>query len=81
MGTAGPGEDTPDERTCLSCTHFVDDPPSLEAEFPYLTVFGSAHSSARGLAGLCQELDRFMDPLPAINCPSFSPRAATTGRE
>jgi hypothetical protein len=81
MGTAATGAGTTDERTCMSCAHFVDDPGALEVEFPYLSVFGSAYSSARGLAGMCQRLQRFMDPLPANRCPSFTPRAETTGRE
>lgn len=59
------------ERTCQCCVHFDDDPASIEAEFPYITVFGSAYSSARGEAGICQELERFMDPIPASYCPSF----------
>jgi len=65
------------KQTCQHCAHFVDDPASIEAEFPYITVFGSAYSSARGHAGICQELDRFMDPLLAQRCPSFVPRGQT----
>ena len=61
-------------QTCQHCAHFVDDPASIEAEFPYLSVFGSAYSSARGHAGICLELDRFMDPVPASGCPSFVAR-------
>ena len=59
------------ERTCRSCLHFVDDPTRIEAEFPYLTVFGSAFSSARGDAGICERFDRFLDPMPAAFCPGF----------
>lgn len=62
------------EQTCRHCVHFIDDPASIEAEFPYLTVFGSAYSSARGNAGICQKFDRFMDPVPAQDCPSFTLR-------
>ena len=51
-----------DHRTCLHCVHFVDDPASIEAQLPNLTLFGSAYSSARGDAGLCKVLDRFLDP-------------------
>ena len=69
------------ERTCQHCVHFVDDPASIEAEFPYLTVFGSAYSSSRGHAGICKKLDRFMDPLPAKECPSFTPRGESDGQE
>ena len=69
------------KQTCQHCAHFVDDPASIEAEFPYITVFGSAYSSARGHAGICQELDRFTDPVPAKNCPSFVPRGQTDGEQ
>ena len=62
------------ERTCRQCVHFDDDPASIEAQFPYITTFGSAYSSARGHAGICQELDRFMDPVMALDCPSFEAR-------
>jgi len=62
------------KQTCQHCAHFVDDPASIEAEFPGLSVFGSAYSSARGHAGICQELDRFMDPVPAQNCHLFVAR-------
>ena len=62
------------KRTCQHCAHFVDDPASIEAAFPGLSVFGSAYSSARGHAGICQELDRFMDPVPAQNCYLFVAR-------
>ena len=65
------------KQTCQHCAHFVDDPASIEAEFPYITVFGSAYSSARGHAGICRELDRFMDPVLAPGCPSFVPRGQT----
>ena len=65
------------KQTCQHCAHFDDDPASIEAEFPNLTVFGSAYSSARGNAGICRELDRFMDPMPAQDCPSFAPRGQT----
>ncbi|MBL6974925.1 MAG: hypothetical protein ISR64_04270 [Deltaproteobacteria bacterium] len=68
------------EQTCRHCVHFIDDPASIEAEFPYLTVFGSAYSSARGEAGICHRLDRFVDPLPAQECPSFTPRGESEGR-
>ena len=68
-------------RTCRSCDHFVDDPAAIEAELPYLTVFGSAYSSARGDAGICQKLDRFMDPLPAQDCASFTLRGETDGQQ
>ncbi len=62
------------KQTCQHCAHFDDDPASIEAEIPGLTSFGSAYSSARGHAGICQAFDRFMDPVLAENCPSFAPR-------
>jgi hypothetical protein len=65
------------EPTCKSCVHFVDDPAAIEAEFPNLTIFGSAYSSARGDAGICQKLDRFLDPLPAKDCRAFALLAET----
>ena len=73
-------------QTCQHCAHFNDDPAFIEAEIPGLTSFGSAYSSARGHAGICQELDRFMDPVLAEYCPSYAPRAPkseerTTRRE
>jgi hypothetical protein len=69
------------KHTCQHCAHFVDDPASIEAEFPYMTVFGSAYSSARGHAGICQELDRFMDPVLAQGCQSFVRRGQTDGEQ
>lgn len=68
------------EQSCQSCVHFIDDPGAIEAEFPTLTVFGSAYSSARGHAGICVETDRFMDPLPAYCCPSFAPQGESSGQ-
>ena len=62
------------ERTCQHCVHFIDDPASIEAEIPNLTMLGSAYSSARGHAGICRKTDRFLDPLPARDCPSFTLR-------
>jgi hypothetical protein len=62
------------KQTCQHCAHFSDDPAFIESEIPGLTSFGSAYSSARGHAGICQELDRFMDPVPALNCPLFKSR-------
>ncbi len=58
--------------TCQHCAHFNDDPAFIEAEIPGLTSFGSAYSSARGHAGICHEFDRFMDPVLAQDCPSFT---------
>jgi hypothetical protein len=61
----------PVARTCRSCAHFDDDPAHLEAEIPGILVFGSAYSSARGHAGMCRKLDRFLDPLLADCCASY----------
>ena len=66
--------------TCQHCANFNDDPAFIEAEIPGLTSFGSAYSSARGNAGICRELDRFMDPVPAQECPLFEPRVQTDGQ-
>ena len=62
------------KQTCQHCVHFVGDPVSIEAEFPNLTIFGSAYSSARGDAGICHKFDLFLDPVLARNCPSFTLR-------
>jgi hypothetical protein len=67
------------ELTCRSCSHFVDDPAVIEYEFPYITTFGSAYSSARGDAGICQKFGRFLDPLPAESCGSFLLREGHQG--
>jgi len=80
MENPSPGTENMIEPTCRSCVNFVDDPACIEAEFPNLTIFGSAYSSARGDAGICQRLDRFMDPLPAKDCPLFALRAESDGR-
>ena len=65
------------EATCQDCAHFVDDPDRIEAEIPNLTIFGSAYSSARGDAGICQTFDRFMDPVSARDCDAFKHRQET----
>jgi hypothetical protein len=62
---------SPVARTCRSCAHFDDDPAHLEAEVPGILIFGSAYSSARGHAGMCRKLDRFLDPVLADRCPSY----------
>lgn len=60
------------EPTCRSCTHFDDDPASIENKIPKFTVFGSAYSSARGQGGFCLKYDRFLDPQPASCCPAYA---------
>jgi hypothetical protein len=62
------------EQTCQHCVHFADDPAVIEAEIPGLTSFGSAYSSARGHAGICRKFDRFLDPVFARECQSFTAR-------
>ena len=62
------------KQTCQHCAYFFDDPAFIESEIPGLTAFGAAYASARGHAGICQELDRFMDPVPALGCPFFEAR-------
>ncbi len=61
------------EKTCRDCDHFNDDPAFIEAQFPGMTALGSAYGSTRGPAGICRELGRFMDPMPAEQCESFTP--------
>ncbi len=65
--------------TCLSCRHFEDDPGVIEAEFPYITTFGSAYSAARGEAGICGAHGTFLDPMDAGECAEFEapPRRAS----
>jgi hypothetical protein len=62
------------EQNCRHCERFVDDPAAIEREFPGLTILGSAYASVRGAAGICRELERFMDPVPALDCPFYAPR-------
>ena len=69
------------EKTCRHCAYFHNDPAYIEAEFPNLTIFGSAYSSARGDAGICQKLSLFLDPMPEKHCPSFSLCGEANGKE
>ncbi len=62
-------------QTCAHCRHFDDDPASLERRLPGLTALGSAYSSARGDAGICDVHARYQTPVPAGGCPEFEPRA------
>ena len=66
-------EDSPD-ATCRQCAFFIDDPAAIERELPGIAILGSAYASVRGSAGVCTEFDRFMDPIPAADCPAFTPR-------
>jgi hypothetical protein len=70
----------PAHPTCRHCKYFVDDPALIEAEFPNLTILGSAYSSARGEAGICRKQDTFNDPLDARQCPWFEPRPEPSSR-
>ncbi len=58
--------------TCTSCRHFDDQPHSLEAQLPGITILSSAFASVRGEAGICRVFGRFMDPLDGRACPHFS---------
>lgn len=62
------------DPTCRNCAHFVDDPADIEPEFPSVKILGSFYASVRGSAGICRDRDRFMDPIPAADCPAFLPR-------
>lgn len=70
----GPGE--PLMPTCRDCSHFDDDPASLERRLPGLTALSSAYSSVRGDAGICQASGRYLLPLDAAGCPDFRRRGA-----
>jgi hypothetical protein len=59
---------------CRHCRHFDDDPASLEARLPGITILGSAYGSVRGRAGICAVLSRFQEPVKAAHCPHFAPR-------
>lgn len=61
------------DRTCKHCIHFNDEPAYIEEQFPGMTALGSAYGSCRGPAGICKKLGRFMDPIPADECESFTP--------
>ena len=62
--------------TCQHCRHFDDDAASLEQRLAHLAIFGSAYSSTRGAAGLCAATGRFLEPVPAEECPRFAQREA-----
>ena len=62
---------------CRSCRYFVDDPEALEARLPGLTILSSAYGSVRGHAGICLQLERFMEPVPAASCARYRPRGDT----
>jgi hypothetical protein len=66
---------------CRQCSQFDDDPASLERRLAGLTILGSAYGSVRGAAGICEVLQRFMEPLDATGCPHFRPREGETGAE
>jgi len=55
--------------TCKDCKFFDYDPKSLELIFPGLKILGSAYSSARGDAGICNLYNLFL--LPGKVCPQF----------
>jgi len=72
------GSDAVAEYDCRACEHFVDDPSGIEREFPGINILGSIYASVRGSAGICREFDRFMDPVPAADCPAFLPREVSS---
>jgi hypothetical protein len=66
-------EETGSVPSCRQCSGFVDDPAAIELEFPGLGFLGSAYASVRGSAGVCTEFNRLIDPIPAAECPAFTP--------
>jgi hypothetical protein len=61
--------------SCRQCRHFIDEPSAVEAALPSVTILGSAYSSVRGRAGVCQCSGRFHDPMDARACPDFTARS------
>jgi len=78
MSNRQPPSDTqivaPGALSCRECRHFIDDPSAVEAALPSVTILGSAYSSVRGRAGVCQRSGRFHDPMEARACPDFTAR-------
>ncbi len=60
--------------TCKECKFFDNDPESLESTFPGFKILGSAYSSARGDAGICNFHNLFL--LPGKACPEFEKKEA-----
>ncbi len=60
--------------TCKECKFFDNDPESLELTFPGFKILGSAYSSARGDAGICNFHNLFL--LPGKACPEFEKKEA-----
>ena len=58
--------------TCQHCVFFIDDPKAIEAAFPGLTIYGSAYSSSRGDAGICERRGLFL--VPEEQCNDFVER-------
>jgi hypothetical protein len=50
-------------NTCNDCSYFEDDPKTIERAFPGLTILGSAYSSSRGNAGICERRGLFLVPV------------------
>ena len=57
---------------CLNCSHFNNDPVSLESIFTNLRIMGSAYSSVCGDSGICDCDDCFR--LPRTACDNYMPR-------
>ena len=66
--SSGNGESEAMSR-CNKCLYFQNDPKAIEAAFPGLTILGSAYSSSRGDAGICERRDLFL--VPVEQCDDF----------
>lgn len=55
---------------CNDCMYFQNDPKAIEAALPGLTILGSAYSSSRGDAGICEQQDVFL--VPVEQCSDFA---------
>ncbi len=62
-------------NTCKDCLYFKDDPKAIEVAFPGLTILGSAYSSSRGAAGICERRDLFLEPV--AECEDFVEKLPT----
>jgi hypothetical protein len=60
--------------TCGACTHFRDDPHTIEAMLPGLRAMGSGFASVRGRDGICTLRDVILSH--DAGCARFEPHAA-----
>jgi len=58
--------------SCGSCTHFSNEPATLEKALPGYTAMGSGHASVSCDDGLCQLHGLYLSA--ADSCPSFASR-------